>query len=493
MCLSAGNLSKSLSTLLSDSEYLKNTYNKNAFLLNPEYLKALMICLSAVETNQLSLLHQIENYLYDDLKLKKGHKRSTSQPQIIFSPQKPVQSCTQTKLSRRAHTVEDSVITLANTLKLRPWRSLSNLSYRMEATTRPRSKTVTQQSQAKKVQFSQQTSLPVPCFDYKLEEAKQSQSAIRPITIHHINCEDIQIHEDVSYRNAKKSEDLSEATPSSSATKPVLTPRKSLLSFFDSSAKSSKISNVSKPFKSLNSTSPKDFYFNFLSTPAFGEKLQTKNVLMQAIASDTELRRHSFHSSPRRKVRPNSKKQSLANFIQTIQSSCSSIELDRENAHFLLSEALIGTFEQVKWNQILSQKFELLSKPDKTDRKSSAKIRIGSADSEGSSAGSSYEADNLDSEHLSEAQIEWGASESHSAESIALTLISKFNDQQLPSASEVLWLVSESQAPQKLLPIPDGFVINPDEHYGRNTIIRGTNIWAAPRAQIIFTLQPTLE
>lgn len=472
--MNTGILSKTLSCML--SEGLEDYYDKNAFLLSSEYLKAVMICLSAVEKNQLSLLHQIDIYLYDDLVLKKGHKRSTSQPQIILSPQKPVKRFIHSKLNQRSNTTDENFVLQTNSLKYRPWRSMTSL-YQSETFTRPRSKTVT--NETKKVQFSKQTSEPVPCFKYKFEKDK---SAIRPITIHHINCENIQIHEDVSYRNSKKIEDLNNATSSSASTKPVLTPRKSLLNFFNS-AKPSKSSN------SLNSTSPKDF-FNFLSAPAFGEKLQTKNVLMQAIASDSvELRRNS----PRRKVKATSNKQSLANFIQTIQNSCSSIELDRENAHFLLSEALIGTFEQVKWNQILTQKFELLNQ--KPDRKGGAKFRIGSADSEGSSAGSSFEGRKLDTEHLSEAQIEWGASESHcSAESIALTLINKFNDKQLPSACEVLWLVSESQAPQKLLPIPNnGFVINPDEHYGRNTIIRGTNVWAAPRAQIIFTLQSTLE
>lgn len=77
-----------------------------------------------------------------------------------------------------------------------------------------------------------------------------------------------------------------------------------------------------------------------------------------------------------------------------------------------------------------------------------------------------------------------------SAENVALCLISKFSEKQLPSASELLWLVSEQDAPQKLLPIPGSYTVNPDEVYKMSFSTRGTRDWAPPRQQIIFTPHP---
>ena len=90
-------------------------------------------------------------------------------------------------------------------------------------------------------------------------------------------------------------------------------------------------------------------------------------------------------------------------------------------------------------------------------------------------------------------QMEWNVSDDpHSAESIAMMLMSKFKNQRLPNPSSLLWLVNESQAPQQMLPFPDSFSlpINPDEPFHLNSFIRGSKDWAPPRQQIIFTVHP---
>ena len=73
-----------------------------------------------------------------------------------------------------------------------------------------------------------------------------------------------------------------------------------------------------------------------------------------------------------------------------------------------------------------------------------------------------------------------------SAESVALSLISKFSDKQLPRACDLIWLVSEQDAPQQMLPMPGSWTVNPDEVY-KIPFTRGTRDWAPPRSQIIFT------
>lgn len=83
-----------------------------------------------------------------------------------------------------------------------------------------------------------------------------------------------------------------------------------------------------------------------------------------------------------------------------------------------------------------------------------------------------------------------GASDIFSAEGVALSLISKFSEKQLPRASDLEWLVSEEDAPQALLPLPKSWPVSPDDCEASTTLLRGTQEWAPPRPQIIFTIHP---
>lgn len=58
------------------------------------------------------------------------------------------------------------------------------------------------------------------------------------------------------------------------------------------------------------------------------------------------------------------------------------------------------------------------------------------------------------------------------------------------SASDLEWLVSEEDAPQALLPLPKSWPVSPDSAEENITPLRGTQEWAPPRAQIIFTIHP---
>uniref|UniRef100_A0A6A7FWU3 Run domain Beclin-1-interacting and cysteine-rich domain-containing protein-like n=2 Tax=Hirondellea gigas TaxID=1518452 RepID=A0A6A7FWU3_9CRUS len=75
------------------------------------------------------------------------------------------------------------------------------------------------------------------------------------------------------------------------------------------------------------------------------------------------------------------------------------------------------------------------------------------------------------------------------AEGIGLRLLQRLAtpQHQLPKASELQWLVSERDAPQKLLPLPSSSVPH-NSSSSEPVLLRGTNDWAPPREQLILTL-----
>ncbi|KAF6021465.1 KIAA0226 [Bugula neritina] len=221
-------------------------------------------------------------------------------------------------------------------------------------------------------------------------------------------------------------------------------------------------------------------------------------------------------------------------------------ELDRENAHFAISEALIAAIEYMKWNQVLRPAepplLENLSQLEDSELESDEEIvklkqrikekkkqrfmkKHGLA-SEKSSSGatpksSSHSNSIRDSDSMFSEEDEYNSSApsdtdslltlrdgllftdrlsdsglssniNPSADQVALSLLSQFNEYHLPKADELVWLVSEKEAPQALLPLPDSLPISPDDMMeGRKgTRIRGNADWAPPRPQIIFNIHP---
>lgn len=290
-------------------------------------------------------------------------------------------------------------------------------------------------------------------------------------------------------------------------------------------------------------------------------------------------------------AQPPSAEHSLTQFLQSAQFSCANSDLERENAHFSVSEAMIWAIEQMKCRKLFQAQSDELEKlrledeqnscrqqsqqmepagprrsvsatPDTNDKYRRAVMSGSSPSSSAASFSSSlllqhkppalqspqsYPSTSASSAsyepghdvHRSRASrpihckpnphvatrrdaastphsppstdrnpaeptttttapdtsadecrayAEWGATraDTWSAESVALSLIAKFSDQQLPRAADLLWLVSEQDAPQKLLPLPGSWTVNPDEPY-KIPFMRGTRDWAPPRAQVIFT------
>ncbi|XP_036244603.1 run domain Beclin-1-interacting and cysteine-rich domain-containing protein isoform X4 [Molothrus ater] len=230
--------------------------------------------------------------------------------------------------------------------------------------------------------------------------------------------------------------------------------------------------------------------------------------------------------------------QSLISYLSE-QDFGSCADLEKENAHFSISESLIAAIELMKCNMMSRQLEEEEEDSDKEIQELKQKIRIrrqqirtrhlfpacqelGSdslvatdSGSQFSSHGSMRLSDSGSAEDVEEYEIQdadikrnpdssrksflssdsisHSFLNSNSAEAVAMGLLKQFEGMQLPAASELEWLVPEHEAPQKLLPIPDSLPISPDdgEHadiYKLRIRVRGNLEWAPPRPQIIFNV-----
>ncbi|XP_006200969.1 run domain Beclin-1-interacting and cysteine-rich domain-containing protein isoform X7 [Vicugna pacos] len=234
--------------------------------------------------------------------------------------------------------------------------------------------------------------------------------------------------------------------------------------------------------------------------------------------------------------------QSLISYLSE-QDFGSCADLEKENAHFSISESLIAAIELMKCNmmsqcleeeegeedsdreiQELKQKIRLRRQQIRTknllpvyQETEHGSFRVTSSSSQFSSRDSaqfsdSGSADEVDEFEIQDADIRRNTpsnsksfissqSFSHSflhstsAEAVAMGLLKQFEGMQLPAASELEWLVPEHDAPQKLLPIPDSLPISPDDGqhadiYKLRIRVRGNLEWAPPRPQIIFNVHP---
>ncbi|KFO79450.1 Run domain Beclin-1 interacting and cysteine-rich containing protein, partial [Cuculus canorus] len=248
-----------------------------------------------------------------------------------------------------------------------------------------------------------------------------------------------------------------------------------------------------------------------------------------------------YLSSGEGMFRKPSEGQSLISYLSE-QDFGSCADLEKENAHFSISESLIAAIELMKCNMMSRQLEEEEEDSDKEIQELKQKIRIrrqeirtrhhlyptcremGSdslmatdSGSQFSSHGSMQFSDSGSAEDVEEYEIRdadikrnpdssrksFLSSESishsflnsNSAEAVAMGLLKQLEGMQLPAASELEWLVPEHDAPQKLLPIPNSLPISPDdgEHadiYKLRIRVRGNLEWAPPRPQIIFNVHP---
>lgn len=282
--------------------------------------------------------------------------------------------------------------------------------------------------------------------------------------------------------------------------------------------------------------SPGDFVNTFL--PRVGEKIEnryTNKALHDVVADNATpllISQHGLMTSASERMQP-TRGQSLASYLQALQMCRSNVtDLERENAHFDLSDAIISAIEQVKCihrERLKEKKLKAVRRANRSswrrprrlknwvestsnnleaDVLSESEMSLSSMSSETTSdselshvSNNSVSSNNSNVGDLKYLQIfsvsshsindhaayaEWSEAsfEAHSAEGIALSLISKFKDKQLPSASDILTDVSTFETANNLQYL--------NERGMRSvTCTRGTADWAPPRAQIIFTRHPT--
>lgn len=497
-----------------------------------------MTCIVAVETNQPSLLKSIQSA--EQLKESCGnirrHRRSSSFPVHLY----PHSSSRKSILSgmRKMSRTFDYTSEVGEKVKVsrRKWNSLPNLHHdaglpNLLHETSSRSKrrqtiSISEQHAVgklqKKVSFkNNETEVEaaaeavltedVPYFEYKNSAAtlKAVPSSNSPVPVLLVNVDDIKIHTDIRF--------TPDYQKSPTSSRPKVTMKKlSVFSFLSQPTEASKVTSKSSP--SL-STSPSDIFFDVI---AVGDKIsQSTSPIVKSLEESSRTRKSS--------------RQNLDYFLQTInRTSRTKVALDRENgerwfifsgivdnfyqnfflAHFHLSEAIIVTSQQHKWNKILNSKYNIpkdvrikedLSSPRRNLhppapppqlQPHSTKFVVGSVDEDSDSSLSNDETStdkrtiSTSSDDMNEnvPQMEWNVPEDpHSAESIAMLLMSRFKN--LPSPRNFKYLVSDYQTPQSLLPFPDNlsFQVNPDDPFHLNTYIRGSKDWAPPR-QVSFVI-----
>lgn len=320
-------------------------------------------------------------------------------------------------------------------------------------------------------------------------------------------------------------------TPSQRNLFSVLSTKKSLYPYLDVTLEKGESSGSNgTPFHSnlYASPSPGDFMNTFIPLP--GEKIRNryrKTSLLEGLGS-SPLGTTPTTTRPEQMSRQPTRGQSLASYLQTAQFSQTNSDLERENAHFSVADAIIAAIEQLKCTKIQKQESRLGVKS--RDLRSRSRLKRWDGDVNGPIPGTSSSPDNAcsstedssevsfenlsifnesnssDDMRLSDtsqntndhvAYAEWGENtlEALSAEGVALSLISKFSDKQLPRASELLWMSPDNEP--MVSPQPPGLTPNslngghPDGRFRINSVLRGTKDWAPPRPQIIFTRHPS--
>uniref|UniRef100_A0A8D8VS84 Run domain Beclin-1-interacting and cysteine-rich domain-containing protein n=1 Tax=Cacopsylla melanoneura TaxID=428564 RepID=A0A8D8VS84_9HEMI len=470
-CLEDRNLSDRLSWLLSDPDHVSRFYSSKAFLSRPTHTEAAILCLMAFEQNLLPLLTIINPKLYAETwrRRNRSNQKSVSYPESI---------------ARQP------------SLHIKPWASVPELSPKMKP-------------------------------------------AYSPSVLH------------VDYRKttSPSQHDVPEAVDAlgyflNHSTPPV-------------SHRSNSILEGEGCQSPSESTSHK--YYNINITSCVKRKAKS---FMQDGGNSILPMTLGCYPKP-------AKGESLLSFLASSQYSRSNAELDRENSHFYIAEAVICVIEQVKWEMELQKLRDAENRlnlretedtansnretetetryetpviaveaveDDRLSRSDSVTTLHSTQDSQQSSSpfysarnslsldeneDSSTLMHSLCSDSMTSLSIDsiskhtlrdspsppaslynsnlnsseaTSSSSSLSAEGVALSLLRKFSDQQLPAASDFDWLGSDKEiSPPELSPLSYSCPMNLDQMESNNssTLLRGTYEWAPPRPQIIFFAHPT--
>lgn len=335
-------LSQKLAWLLSDKSHLLNCYQDFAFLCQENYAEATLICLRAVERNQANLMSDIDPCLFllqaNAKEFHKLHRRCSSYPDERIVSQKNEKQSKIMYNFKEILSEASELLTKPIKGKLKPWNSMPNLyvdnlrvgSFKMLSKTTPNTPIHT-----KKISPS------LLKVDYKsLQHPKVRKSSLKKST-RNKNCKETR-HVIINNCN------IIEHTPTLSSSQSSGTVINDELM---------NLSTRSLPEKKTLSYSPR-LVDSFL--PQSGEKdfrkKPKKSFFEDGGMSVLPMATGYF---PRPK-----KGQSLLSFLTSGQFARSNAELDRENAHFSISEAIISAMEQIRCKKDLKLADEQMDDSD---------------------------------------------------------------------------------------------------------------------------------
>ncbi|XP_059473590.1 run domain Beclin-1-interacting and cysteine-rich domain-containing protein [Neocloeon triangulifer] len=544
--LESHSLSAKLSWLLSDRSHLESCYEPFAYLRRPKHSEAALICLRAVEQGQPSLLNDLDPRLYlSQLSTKqfvRSHRRCSSFPDNV----RPFM-----RLTRRSTTLPHLKLLPTTKLTLeRQWSSEPSLFNTPKPKTRDRSSTTSDVNRKKK--FNVEAALQELKLVCQAKERRHSsprkETLRRPTnlslstTIQEDTPKSVEKTASVDVLVEPCTEALSQeipiSPPANSAEEGSLSPSK-----------------LATPGSSL-SMSPQ-FMSPFVVT-AFGSMDRKPSDVTGFLASAgkfsdpaEELGRENAHFSvseamiaaiERAKCERNEKnaKRKLRKESITDDTLNSEEEDDVEIARLQEKIRARRREKELREKRLISRtrrvtraRKQLNTNPLTSDGRTDTPNTDQSSVTPPSSPSSDSEEDNsqdhlIDSDQpgapcdnlarvgvsglsmslaslYSESELasrqpncileESVQSHKSTAEGVAFALLSQFKGKVIPNESELQWLVSEKEVPQKLLPLPSSWPVSPDdaedEDMTRATQLRGNFQWAPPRAQIIFTPHPS--
>lgn len=360
-------LESRLQCLLSDTEHLANCYDVTAaFLCCPKFVGALNICLDAFRQNQYEVLFKIDANLYGH----KGQESVTMHESMAAS----------TKSEPRKKVKRKRSIRMRYKLKhflnsnLRPWASLPEIQWQTGSNDNQQSWSnsldrrralqttqLTKENLAIKDRYEESTTSSKPT---KAMSTSTTINQLQPISL--LKCDNIKIHTD--RRHAQNDRTLSSLTfnPNTTAESNLLPFMNTMKNFNMAGATSTSMLN-----KSAVTSMSSDFTSLFATN---GAKID-KSYVDDSFISDS-------NASPNQEspkylndgctlvpVRG----QTLAAYLQEAQQIRRNItDLERENAHFSLSDVIISAIEEIKCN-LAEQKKQTNGK--QKQRTSSNKIK----------------------------------------------------------------------------------------------------------------------
>lgn len=410
-------LKTKLKCLLSDNEHLTNCYEVTlAFFGSKKFVEALNICLDAFDKKQYDILLQIDQNLYLSV-INESLKSSAATVTIMNVSDKTssrkilkesTEFCDSKNTSKSSlKKCDDSLINLTNksqaanrkcrngrtrcklkhciSLKLRKFVSLPDLSKDTKLETRntvvrSRSQTIRVKSHRLKLTVENlmindrqktnahpvknRSSTPVRP-EIQLNDATSTCAIedLKPINL--VKCDDIKIHTD--RRGEISSNSLNDCHVTAKSV--GLIKSGNLLPYLNTSHGSSTDSH--SPGKKLTSNSaPGDFasFFAFHSNGAKIENRYHRSTLFDNIESSTS---SPLCNHDRCALIPN-RGQSLTSYLQEAQRTRRNItDLERENAHFNLSDAIISAIEEIKCSRMERQKEKQIKASTQTKKRKS--------------------------------------------------------------------------------------------------------------------------